>query len=499
MKATKVSAKIKIAFLSVLMVTTAGCGKQNVTEESTEKTKMESQETFERKAEVDEQENNVKERIDKEQEPSSQKEFEEESRETEENTIDCEDEPSLLQCFIQLEEQDRQYLETMNSTTDSSELKKVAELRYTLWDEELNALWSSLKNIMTDDEMQELLLIQREWISDKEAALGQETEAYSKEQKGAELTRRRSYELASIVSEKTGDSFVAPLLEESLFQGTIMDDFLSMKTNVIMDHLTVREDDGTWVNMDGEEFNLLELANRQWGDEWCLDSHSIEVSFYERYGARFWLIKFWGMYPDDPSSFSLYVLMEKTNGLHCVYSEDGWCRSSLVITRAGLIYSDGSSGAGLHGYGAEYLDQDGNRQKIFSYGEGYPWWVRDVISSDEDFAYSEESIRLAEEIDYSLENDSYFSVAAGSILGKEYCSVFWDDDTEKDTPELLNKLIESTTKDGATWLSEQEFATCLKQAVMSCGFTEAEVGCDESRFYTDNMECLEPEWVVFRE
>lgn len=81
---------------------------------------------------------------------------------------------------------------------------------YSLWDSLLNEIWKRLKDTQDAAKMEELTEKEREWISWKEQQIseaGKEFEGGSMEsmvraQKGAELTRKRVYELMEIVEGK---------------------------------------------------------------------------------------------------------------------------------------------------------------------------------------------------------------------------------------------------------------------------------------------------------
>ena len=75
---------------------------------------------------------------------------------------------------------------------------------YTLWDDELNSIWSRLKEKLDEETMAKLLEEQRAWVADKEkqvASVGADYEGGSMQSmvendKAAELTKERVYELA---------------------------------------------------------------------------------------------------------------------------------------------------------------------------------------------------------------------------------------------------------------------------------------------------------------
>lgn len=105
----------------------------------------------------------------------------------------------------QLEEEAQQ----MNDKLQSGELAQLEMNRlsgeiFQLWDDELNSLWSRLKEKLDADAMEELTKEEREWIKWKDQevkAAGKEMEGGSMQpllenDKAAELTRKRVYELA---------------------------------------------------------------------------------------------------------------------------------------------------------------------------------------------------------------------------------------------------------------------------------------------------------------
>lgn len=84
---------------------------------------------------------------------------------------------------------------------------------YQLWDDELNSLWNRLKDEVTADKKDNLLIQQKEWIARKEANV---KEAGSLAEGGSlqpqleysiamELTRVRAYQLAAMLAEMRGD------------------------------------------------------------------------------------------------------------------------------------------------------------------------------------------------------------------------------------------------------------------------------------------------------
>lgn len=87
------------------------------------------------------------------------------------------------------------------------ELNQTSAELYKLWDDELNAIWARLKETLDEESMETLLAEQREWIAAKESAVEAEGADYGmgtmralvENDKAAELTKERVYELAELL------------------------------------------------------------------------------------------------------------------------------------------------------------------------------------------------------------------------------------------------------------------------------------------------------------
>lgn len=87
------------------------------------------------------------------------------------------------------------------------EMNETSAKIYKLWDDELNVIWNRLKESLDDAKMKSLTEEEREWIAYKEKeikAAGSEYEggsiqALEENSKGAELTKKRVYELAELL------------------------------------------------------------------------------------------------------------------------------------------------------------------------------------------------------------------------------------------------------------------------------------------------------------
>ena len=85
-----------------------------------------------------------------------------------------------------------------------SDMNELSHEIYQIWDDLLNELWAVLNNTLDEKTMHNLLEEQRAWITMKETEVKQASEAYTggsmaplvSNQKAAELTKERVYELA---------------------------------------------------------------------------------------------------------------------------------------------------------------------------------------------------------------------------------------------------------------------------------------------------------------
>ena len=102
-----------------------------------------------------------------------------------------------------VEEQEAILDEKLQNITSQMEMNQISYEIYKLWDDELNAIWKTLKEVLEPEKMEELTVEQREWITYKEkeinaagAEFGQGTMRSAIENsEGTDLTKKRIYEL----------------------------------------------------------------------------------------------------------------------------------------------------------------------------------------------------------------------------------------------------------------------------------------------------------------
>lgn len=97
---------------------------------------------------------------------------------------------------------------------------------YKLWDDELNSLWSRITEEMDPADKEALLQEERAWVEQKEAAVteaGQEAlggtlQPQLENGTAMRYTRKRAYELAAILADLRGESFLVPADVQESFQ-----------------------------------------------------------------------------------------------------------------------------------------------------------------------------------------------------------------------------------------------------------------------------------------
>lgn len=99
-----------------------------------------------------------------------------------------------------------------NESITQTEINRMTAEKYKLWDDELNTIWNDLQSTLDSNRMNTLTEEQREWIQNKDEAVasagkeadGGSMQAMLENDKAAELTRARVYELAEYY-EKAGN------------------------------------------------------------------------------------------------------------------------------------------------------------------------------------------------------------------------------------------------------------------------------------------------------
>lgn len=94
-----------------------------------------------------------------------------------------------------------------NDSLSQVEMNMTSAEIYKLWDDELNRVWGYITQTFPEDMMEQIRAEQRAWIAERDAAIAEEGAEYEggsirpliENDKGAELTRERTYELVNIL------------------------------------------------------------------------------------------------------------------------------------------------------------------------------------------------------------------------------------------------------------------------------------------------------------
>ena len=116
----------------------------------------------------------------------------------------------LDEYMASLEAQAADIKAALEQAQSQSEMNQKAHELYVLWDDALNELWGKLQDSLPEDEFDELLDEQIQWIEDKENAVeeaGKEVEGGSMyplitNTKAAEITEERVYEFYELLKQQ---------------------------------------------------------------------------------------------------------------------------------------------------------------------------------------------------------------------------------------------------------------------------------------------------------
>ncbi len=148
-----------------------------------------------------------------------------------------------------------------NEELSNSEINKISNEWYTLWDDELNSLWSRFWDEADKKTRDSALEEQRSWISTKEEKANTEASKYEdtakaeniKIQTRAKLTRLRSYEIASMLGKLIDQNVILP---SSNYEGLYVD---TQGTNEIYSDLSIVKAEDDFYDVEIGLFRLTTL------------------------------------------------------------------------------------------------------------------------------------------------------------------------------------------------------------------------------------------------
>ena len=239
---------------------------------------------------------------------------------------------------------------------------------YTLWDDCLNELWGVLGKTLSSDEMDKLTEEEQTWIADKDKQVeeaGKEVEGGSMQpmvesMKGAELTEKRVRELIKLLTGENEYSSLEKAEEtepsnESKSDKTVdsksdlFDSFLAGDTEaVISDKLK-----NSCVMFDialnaGDSFDIKTIDSINTLCEPISGRKSnISYTSFENPNRKAYALAY--KYDVEATSFTIfYVISENDGKLQVDFVIDAWERRYPTFNKYGVVFDQGSNGAGAH-------------------------------------------------------------------------------------------------------------------------------------------------------
>lgn len=190
---------------------------------------------------------------------------------------------SLQEELANIEKITQKYTPLAEAAQTQSEMNVAAQWLYTIWDTELNNLWSRFSNSADQQTKENLLAEQRNWINMKEEVIL--LNIGSREENGSiypllqssfleEITKNRAYVLARELAKIKGESFVMP--EASTKYGTFVD---NQGTDEIYSSLITRQ---SW---EGEDEAVISIYRQGEIEGSFVDNGNGELIFTSEDGS----------------------------------------------------------------------------------------------------------------------------------------------------------------------------------------------------------------------
>lgn len=192
---------LAVMFLSLSMFCLVACG----TKDNVENTEDENNNDIIVNEEKEEQ--NQQEDSDSDSQETGENDTSVQDTDTSDTTLSYDIKSELSRVENEVEILEKKLYE--DETLKQSDMNDLSYDIYVLWDDLLNDMWKVIKENLDEESMDELLKEQREWIDEKEKAVKEAGNEYAggsmaplvSNQKAAELTKERVYELVPYLSD----------------------------------------------------------------------------------------------------------------------------------------------------------------------------------------------------------------------------------------------------------------------------------------------------------
>ena len=199
------------------------------------------------------------------------------------------DSTSLQEELTNMEKVTQKYTPLAEAAQTQGEMNVAAQWLYTIWDTELNNLWSRFSNLADQRTKENLLTKQRNWINMKEEVIL--LNVGSREENGSmypllqnsfleEITKNRAYILARELAKIKGEAFVMP--ETSAKYGTFVD---NQGTDAVYSSLITRQ------NWEGEDEAVISIYRRGETEGTFVDNGNGELVYASKDGSVKGIIK----------------------------------------------------------------------------------------------------------------------------------------------------------------------------------------------------------------
>lgn len=285
------------------------------------------------------------------------------------------------------------------------------------------------------------------------------------------IEEKKQVEQEVIVEEDKTDVVVAEAEEENE-ELDAFEEFLKGNSTTTID---IEMDTPDMSSVIGKTVTLEEFSNMASTDyNGEIKNTTKSVAYITRNDVRYMLLKYAGLdiYSPDDGSYTVYVLVEKADGLHVTHSESEWARRGFEINAKGMISSGGSNGAGDYGSEIKYLDENGKAQNLVISETCYPGWIGSLTEYFKMGMFSDYTIQLAEAIDMEGENimaEGFNNITFFDIRNNIYALLDGPADNE-----YVAAYIEATRNEGVLWYSEEEIGQMIDDLTNSLGLNTEE-------------------------
>lgn len=364
---------------------------------------------------------------------------------------------AFLDKFANIEKQAKELSDSIeNDDLSQTEYNTKSGDLYALWDDCLNELWGVLDKTLSKEDMEKLTEEENTWIADKDKQItdaGAEYEGGSiqpmiESMKGAELTEKRVRELIKLLpggesvgsSDETSkdDSSTDDSSSDASSSGklnNLFDDFLAGNAEVkISDKLQNENVMNDTAYNAGNSFTLktLESLNSLWEPVSGVDP-KVQYTIFENPNGKLYGLSF--EYQLEATAFTeFFVISENDGELRVDFVMDAWERRYPMFNKYGVVFDDGSNGAGAHAANVFVPTKDFEYVMLSAQENNAPGWN---FYDDNGSKETQPITDIMNEVGNLGYDDSYYLTFTRQIInGKTFFYYLADDITQEMVDEI---------------------------------------------------------------